>query len=548
MSELEEKLITSIENIIIKKYNIDITQGLVMLELPKDKTHGQFTTNIAMRISKLLGKKPQDIASEIKDDILDVVPELEKIEIAGPGFINFFIKSDSFSNIINIILDEDINFGKNNVGAGKKVLLEYVSANPTGSLHLGHARGAVWGDTCARLMNASGFNCLREYYINDAGNQINNLAVSIDARYKELFGLPLDIPEGGYHAEDIIEIAKMIKDRDGDKWLNADDKEKLDYFREFGMQIELQNIKNDLKLYRCEFDSWISEKSLYEKGLVDKTVDTMKQKGLIYEEDGALWFQSTKYGDDKDRVLKKTDGSFTYFTPDIANHLHKIERGYETLIDLWGADHAGYIDRMKNALYALGYSKDTLTVDIIQMVRLIENGNEVKMSKRSGKSYTIRDLCDEVGVDTARYFFIDKALDSQMDFDLGLAKLKTNENPVFYIQYAYVRLNSIMNKVSEIKKLDKYNLLNDEQEITILRQLSLFPKVVAESAVKRAPNKLCNYIYSLAKLINSYYVSCSILNAETEALRQERLALIKATSIVLKNAFNLIGIEALEKM
>lgn len=548
MSILEEKLIKSITDVIIKKYNIETPDGLVMLELPKDKSHGQFTTNIAMRISKLVSKNPRDIASEIKDDILNSVSDLEKIEVAGPGFINFFIKSDSFSDIINTILDDGDNFGKNNVGNGKKVLIEYVSANPTGSLHLGHARGAVWGDCCARLMNASGFDCLREYYINDAGNQINNLAISIDARYKELFGMPLNIPEGGYHAEDIIEIAKLIKSQDGDKWLNADEDEKLSYFREFGMKVELENIKKDLKLYRCEFDSWISEKSLYEKGLVEKSLDEMKNKGLIYEEDGALWFRSTKYGDDKDRVLKKSDGSYTYFTPDIANHLYKIERGYNKLIDLWGADHAGYIDRMKNALYALGYEKDTLEVDIIQMVRLVENGIEVKMSKRSGKSYTIRDLCEEVGVDTARYFFIDKALDNQMDFDLGLARLKTNENPVFYIQYAYVRLHSIMNKIDNIKKLDKYNLLTDDQEVTILRQLSLFPKVVGEAAEKRSPNKLCNYIYQLAKLINSYYVSCSILNAETEELKQERLALIKATSIVLKNAFNLIGIEALEKM
>ena len=548
MSILEEKLIKAISEVIVKKYNIELTEGLVMLELPKDKSHGQFTTNIAMRLSKNLGKNPRDIANELVDDILSSNSDIEKIEVAGPGFINFFIKSDSFSDVINVILDADEKFGNNDSGTGKKILIEYVSANPTGSLHLGHARGAVWGDCCARLMNASGYDCLREYYVNDAGNQINNLALSIDARYKELFGMPLDIPEGGYHGEDIIEIAKLIKEKDNDKWLNAPEDEKFSYFRDFGMQVELDNIKKDLKQYRCEFDSWISEKSLYEKGLVEKSLDEMRAKGLLYELDGALWFRSTEYGDDKDRVLKKSDGSYTYFTPDIANHLYKIERGYRKLVNLWGADHAGYIDRMKNALYALGYEKDTLEVDIIQMVRLVENGQEVKMSKRSGKSYTIRDLCDEVGVDTARYFFIDKALDVQMDFDLGLARLKTNENPVFYIQYAYVRLHSIMNRVDSIKKLDKYNLLTDEQEVTILRQLSLFPKVVADAAEKRSPNKVCNYIYALAKLVNSYYVSCSILNAETEELKNERLALIKATSIVLKNAFNLIGIEAIEKM
>ncbi len=547
MTNLEEKIIENLKKIIKENYNIEVEDNLVMLELPKNKDNGQFTTNVAMRLAKRLSKSPYEIGNEIKNKILNSIDEIEKIEIAGAGFINFFIKSDNFSNIIKDIINSGEDYGKNNEGKGEKVLLEYVSANPTGALHLGHARGAVWGDCCARIMKFSGFNCLREYYVNDAGNQINNLAISIDIRYRELFGEILEMPDGCYHADDIIEIAKLIKEKDGDKWIKADENEKIKYMKKFGMEYELDKIKKDLKYYKCEFDSWISEQKFYDDGLIDEILKKMKDMNLTYEKDGAIWFKSSDFGDDKDRVLKKSTGEYTYFTPDIANHIYKLKRGYKKLVNLWGGDHFGYIARMTYALTALGYPKDTLEVDIIQMVRLIENGEEVKMSKRSGHSFTIRELCDDVGVDTARYFFINKALDSQLDFDLSLARMKTNENPVFYIQYAYVRLKSILRKVEKITIPNSFDNLNNEDEVLILSHISQFPTVVAECAKKRAPNKMCNYLYKLAKLVNSYYVSYNVLNAEDE-IKNERIAFVKAIEITMKNIFDLLGIEAIEKM
>ncbi len=545
---MEEKLILNILKILETEFDIKGEKDLVYIEIPKERKNGQYTTNVAMRIAKKINKNPREIGEIIKTRLIDSVEELERIEIAGPGFINFFIKYNNFSKIINEVLEKKEDYGRNDTGKNEKVLIEYVSANPTGKLHLGHVRGAVWGDCCARIMKFSQYDVLKEYYVNDAGNQINNLAISIDIRYRELFGEKNEMPEGCYHGDDIISIAKHIKEIDGDKWLKADEKEKLDYMKKVGMKIELDNIIEDLKHYRCEFDSFISEQTFYDKGLIEKVLNDMKEKNLTYEKDGALWFKSSEFNDDKDRVLKKSDGSYTYFTPDIANHIYKLERGYKKLVDLWGGDHSGYIARMNCALLALGYPIGTLEVDIIQMVRLIENGEEVKMSKRLGHAFSLRELCDDVGVDTARYFFIDKAIDCQLDFNLDLARMKTNENPVFYIQYAYVRLNAIINKAENIEETKEYNNLNAPEEIEILRHISLFPNVVGECAKKRAPNKLCNYIYKLAKYVNSYYVSYSILNAESEELKRERLSLIKAVKIVLKNSFDLIGIEALEKM
>ena len=548
MNKLEQSLIAKIEEVLKEKYDVVAEEGLVMIEIPKDSSKGDYSTNIAMRLTKILRRKPQEIAAEIVEALNVKVEEASKIEIAGPGFINFWIKKDTLANIINVVVKEGENYGHNNSGNGYPVLVEYVSANPTGVLHLGHARGAAWGDSVCRLYKASGYNCLREYYINDAGNQIDMLGLSLQARYRELFGLDFKLPEDGYHGPDVIKIAERIKEEQGDKLLNMPEEEALEFFKTEGKRLEMERIRTDLEYYRVGFDSWISEKSLFASGKVDNVMVRMKDLGLTYEKDGAIWFKSTEYGDDKDRVLKKSDGFYTYLTPDIANHMDKFDRGYKKLVNLWGADHHGYIPRMKAAIEAMGYPKDSLEVDIIQMVRLVENGQEVKMSKRTGNAVTIRELCDDIGVDAARYFFLSRALDSHLDFDLGLARKKTNENPVYYAQYAHARICSILKQVEEVKLQDSYSLLTTEKETELLKYINEFPNVVADAAITRAPNKICNYIQKLAAYFHSFYGACKVIDHNNEALTNERLALLLATKITLKNALTFLGVDAPETM
>ncbi|MGN1343062.1 MAG: arginine--tRNA ligase, partial [Traorella sp.] len=421
MNKIELDLVNSIKAAVNECFDIEPEDGLVMIEIPKDNTKGDYSTNIAMRLTKILHQNPQSIAKALVEKLETSLENVEKIEIAGPGFINFRIKKSELANVINTVLDAGDDYGKNDSGKGLKVLVEYVSANPTGALHLGHARGAAWGDSITRLLKKSGYDCLREYYVNDAGNQINMLGESIYARYLEMFGREFTLPEDGYHGPDVIEITKEIKEEVGDKYLYVSKEEACAFFKEEGKKRELARIVEDLKYYRVEFDSWISEAEIVAQNRVNAVMDKMVEMGLTYEKDGAIWFKSTEYGDDKDRVLKKSDGFYTYLTPDIANHVYKFERGYEKLVNLWGADHHGYIPRMKAAIEAMGYGKDALEVDIIQMVRLVENGQEVKMSKRTGNAITIRELCDDIGVDSARYFFVARAVDTHLDFDLGLA-------------------------------------------------------------------------------------------------------------------------------
>ena len=545
---IEDKIIEKISEILKEKYDYLADDGLIMLEIPKDNRNGDYSTNVAMRLSKQLKNNPQVIANSLKDS-LENLDEIERIEIAGPGFINFWLKKSSMANIINTILDKKDDYGSSDTGKGKKYLEEYVSANPTGPLHCGHARGAAWGDSVARIMNKAGYDLTREYYINDAGAQISNLGKSLYGRYRELFGLDFTIPEDGYMGPDVIEIAKQIKETDGDKYLNMPEDEAVKIFMDLGKKKELERIKEDLKYYRCDFDSWISEQWIYDQGLVEKAVETMDEKGLLYDKDGAIWFESTKYGDTKDRVLKKSDGYYTYMTPDIANHIYKYDRGYEYLVNIWGADHHGYIPRMKAALEALGYPRDNLIVDLCQMVRMVENGEEVKMSKRTGNAITLRELCDDIGVDCTRYFFLSKALDTHMDFDLTLARTKNNDNPVYYAQYAYARICSVLRQASEqYHKQDSYNLLNDPKEIDLLKHIASFPDVVADAAINRAPNKICNYIQKLAQYFHSFYGACKINDANNPELTNERLALCDATRITLKNALELLGVSAPEQM
>ena len=545
---LEEKLIDSITRILTERFDIETEEGMVMIETPKDNKNGDYSTNIAMRLTKILKRRPQEIAEIFREELLKDLDNVDRIEIAGPGFINFWFRKGALADIINTVIHENENFGHSDAGKGLKVLEEYVSANPTGPLHCGHARGACWGDSVARIMNASGYQVTREYYINDAGAQIRNLGKSLLARYRELFSLDFDLPEDGYHGPDVIEIAKQIKEKEGDRYLDLPEEEAIRIFMDLGKKLELQRIKEDLKYYDCEFDSWISEQWIFDQGMVEKAVESMNEKGLLYEQDGAIWFKASQYGDEKDRVLKKSDGYYTYMTSDIANHVYKFDRGYDLLVNIWGADHHGYIPRMKASMKALGYPSDHLEVDLCQMVRMIENGKEVKMSKRTGNAITLRELIDDIGFDSARYFFLSKALDTHLDLDLNLARSQTNDNPVFYIQYAYARICSVLKQTQPFTQQDSYELLNDPKETDLLKHIRSFTDTVADAADTRSPNKICNYAYKLANYFHSFYGACKINDPSAPELSNERLALIEATRITLKNALYLLGVNAPESM
>ena len=530
----------------VEDYNLE----QIVIEIPKDKAHGDYSSNIAMQLTKVLRRNPREIAQGIVESIHKDDGNIDHVEIAGPGFINLFLKKDAMTSIIKEVLSENEDYGKSDFGKGVKYNIEYVSANPTGDLHLGHAKGAAVGDSTCRIMKAAGYDVTSEYYINDAGNQITNLALSLYARYLQTFGIEKELPADGYHGKDVIEIARDIKEKIGDQFVNADEKEAIAYFRKVGTEFELQKIKDILKEFRVQHDVWFSETSLYEDNKVVPTIQKLKDKGYTYEADGALWFKSTEFGDDKDRVLIKSDGSYTYLTPDIAYHLNKLDRGYEYLVDLLGADHHGYIARMKAAIQALGYNADQLNIDIMQMVRMVENGDVVKMSKRTGNAVTIKDLIEDIGVDATRYFFVSKAASSPFDFDLGLAKSKSNDNPVYYAQYAHARMCSIERQAQtiDIEPAEHYELLTHEKEIELVKHINEFRNEIAESARQRAPHKIANYIQKLAQLFHSFYNECYVIDDNNKELSSQRLALVKASQITLKNALNLIGVSAPEKM
>lgn len=546
---IEEKIVNVLKQIVKDIFHLEPEEGLVMIEIPKENSNGDYSTNLAMRLTKILKRRPQEIAAQIKEEAEKRLDIVDSIDIAGPGFINFWLKKDAMANIINTVIDQNEAYGSSDAGKGLKVLEEYVSANPTGPLHCGHARGACWGDSCVRIMKKAGYDVTREYYINDAGAQVLNLGKSLLGRYRELYGLDFTLPEDGYHGPDVIEIAKQIKEEYGDKYLNMKEEDAIEELREVGRTLELERIRKDLAYYGCEFDSWISEKWILSQGKVSDAVEKMKEMGLTYESEGALWFASSKYGDDKDRVLVKSDGYYTYLTPDIANHIHKFERGYDLLVNIWGADHHGYIPRMKAAMKALGYDPDHLQVDLCQMVRMIENGKEVKMSKRTGNAITLRELIDDIGLDCARYFFLSKALDTHLDFDLTLARTQSNDNPVYYAQYAYARICSVLRQAkAPYRKKDSYSLLKDTKEVDLLKHISSFADVVADSAANRSPNKICNYVQKLATYFHSFYGACKINDPQNPELSNERLALCDATRITLKNALELLGVSAPESM
>ncbi|MCY8029213.1 arginine--tRNA ligase [Bacillus inaquosorum] len=524
----------------------------VILETPKDKTHGDYSTNMAMQLARIAKKAPRQIAEEIVAHFDKGKASIEKLDIAGPGFINFYMNNQYLTKLIPSVLEAGEAYGETNIGNGERVQVEFVSANPTGDLHLGHARGAAVGDSLCNVLSKAGYDVSREYYINDAGNQINNLALSVEVRYFEALGLEKPMPEDGYRGEDIIAIGKRLAEEYGDRFVNEEESERLAFFRDYGLKYELEKLRKDLENFRVPFDVWYSETSLYQNGKIDKALEALREKGHVYEEDGATWFRSTAFGDDKDRVLIKKDGSYTYLLPDIAYHKDKLDRGFDKLINVWGADHHGYIPRMKAAIEALGYENGTLEVEIIQLVHLYKNGEKMKMSKRTGKAVTMRDLIEEVGLDAVRYFFAMRSADTHMDFDLDLAVSTSNENPVYYAQYAHARICSMLRQGEEqglkpAADLD-FSHIQSEKEYDLLKTIGGFPEAVAEAAEKRIPHRVTNYIYDLASSLHSFYNAEKVIDPENEEKSRARLALMKATQITLNNALQLIGVSAPEKM
>ncbi|MGE7664413.1 arginine--tRNA ligase [Ureibacillus composti] len=551
-----EQLQQSIKEVLaaaVKKAGLveDGAEYNIHIETPKDKANGDFATNLAMQLTKLAKKPPRAIAEAILENIETDGTSIEKVEIAGPGFINITVKKDFLADVVKAVKEQGENYGRSNTGNSEKVQVEFVSANPTGDLHLGHARGAAYGDSLCNVLDFAGFDVSREYYINDAGNQINNLAYSLEARYKQALGLEAEMPEDGYHGADIIEIAKKLVDEFGNSILEKSSEERFEFFRKHGLRLELAKLQNDLENFRVKFDVWYSETSLYENGKIDVALDKLKANGHVYEEDGATWFRSTTFGDDKDRVLIKQGGSYTYLTPDIAYHEDKINRGFDKLINIWGADHHGYIPRMKAAIQALGYDRDKLEVEVIQMVQLYKNGEKYKMSKRTGNAVTMRELVEEVGLDAVRYYFVKTACDSHMDFDLDLAVSQSNENPVYYAQYAHARICSIIRSASEQgfeASIENLNLLTAEKEVEVLKKVGAFPQIVAEAAKHRTPHRIANYIQELAASFHSFYNAEKVINPDNKELTESRLALINAVRITVANALRLIGVSAPEKM
>lgn len=525
----------------------------IVLEVPKDKAHGDFATNAAMQLTRIAKKNPRQIAEEILAKLDYSKAGIEKAEIAGPGFINFTLGKGYLYPILLEVYRAGENYGRIQQGNGQKAQVEFVSANPTGSLHLGHARGAAVGDALCNLLDFAGYEVTREYYINDAGNQIANLSKSIEARYLQELGQDAEMPEDGYHGEDIKGFARELVAEQGDKLLSMEPEARAAFLRKYGLEKELAKIKRDLERFRVRFDVWFSETSLYEDGQVEASLAELREKGQTYEQEGATWLKTTDYGDDKDRVLVKNDGTYTYLTPDIAYHRNKYDRGFDRIINIWGADHHGYIPRVKAAMQAIGKDPEKLIVLIAQMVSLFQDGEKVKMSKRTGKAVTMVDLMDEVGVDPIRYFFTMRSMDSHLDFDMDLAVSTSNENPVYYVQYAYARICSIFRQAEEqgISVLAPENAdltkLTAEHEFDLLRKIGELPEEIGVAAANYAPHRLVRYVYDLASLFHSYYRAERVITDDAEQTAA-RLVLLGGVRTALANVLGLIGVSAPEKM
>ena len=528
----------------LSNLGVEVDLSSIVIERSKDKSHGDYATTVALQMARTLHKSPREIANQLVEHLkADFV---SNIEIAGPGFINFFVKSDSLSSVIKTIIELGDNYGQLEAKNEDKINVEFVSANPTGDLHLGHARGAAIGDSICRLYKKAGYNVTREYYVNDAGNQINNLAKSLRVRYHEaLNDNSLEFPEDGYHGEDLVNIAKIMVEEVGDKYL-VDSDEAFNYFKTRGTELELAKLIKDLEMFRVSFDVFSSELAIRNAGKVEKVLEDLKP--YIYENENATFLRTTAISDDKDRVLIKSDGAYTYLLPDIAYHQDKLQRGFTKLIDCLGADHHGYIERMKSSLVMLGYQKEALEIELIQMVRLFKDGKEYKMSKRTGNAVSMKELCEEVGVDAVRYFFVSRASSSHLDFDLDLASKMESSNPVYYAQYAHARLCAVKEKAKDYALDYEGKLLGNPKEVSLLKILVDFPKEVGQSAIARTPYKMTNYIQKLATAIHEFYSECRVIDDSNLELTASRLALAEASRIVMKNALELIGVNAPWKM
>ena len=523
----------------------------VFLEVPPEKAFGDFATNFAMQAARSLKSNPRKIAEAVTARLK--LPWLDRSEIAGPGFINFFLKTDWLFDLLQAILDQGEDYGNTDFGRRKKIQLEFVSANPTGPLHVGHGRGAAFGSALANLLAAAGYDVQKEFYINDAGNQIDNLTLSVEARYLELLGQKVEFPEAGYHGRDIIETARRIVDNSGSRYFLMPPSERREVFKQLALAEKLAALKDDLESFGVEFDVWFSEQSLFDNDAVKAACRQLREKGHAYDKDGAFWLRSTEFGDDKDRVIIRDNGAPTYLASDIAYHDNKFRRGFETVINIWGADHHGYIPRMKAAMAALGYEPERLEVLVLQMVSLYQGGELVKMSKRTGQGVTLTELIEEVGRDAARYFIIMRSLDSQLDFDLDLAKSHSNDNPVYYVQYAHARIMSILRQMTEAQiafdpaEKAELSLLSTPFELDLIRKLGDYPNEVSTAARDRAPHRIARYAHELAGEFHSFYNACRVLGVAPE-LTGARLALVTATQRVLRHCLGILGVAAPNKM
>lgn len=525
----------------------------VVIEKPKDPKLGDFSTNLAMTLAKPERKSPKVIAEVICKYLKNGSGQVEKVETAGPGFINITMARSFFFQRLLQAAEAGAKFGESSVGNRKKVLVEYVSANPTGPLHVGHGRGAAVGNTLSNILLKAGFDLKTEYYVNDVGSQMNILGRSTWLRYREALHETVEFPDNHYQGEYIRDIAGEIIDRRGDEFLAKSEEEALPFFRDYASKWVLDGVKKDLKEFRVEFDNWFSEKTLYESEAVDNALDWLKEKGFIYEKEGAVWLKSSAFQDDKDRVIVKRNGERTYFCSDIAYHQNKVRRGFEKLIDLFGADHHGYVLRMQAVMQALGYDREVFKALLVQFVSLKRGGEKVAMSTRSGEFVTLKELVDEVGVDAARYFFLSKSCDSHLDFDLELARKETLENPVFYIQYAHARVCNVFLTadkqgvaVPDRKEVD-LSLLAEEEEIQLVKKILTFPEVVEKSALSLEVHRISHYLHDLAAVFHGYY-SKSRMVTENRALTRTRLFLLFCLRITIRNGLSLMGVSAPNKM
>jgi len=522
----------------------------VVLERPRDPSHGDVATNLALTLAKTLGQKPRAIAERLIA-ALELPPGLvRKTEIAGPGFINFFLAEAQVVSVLPSIIAAGADYGKTDIGRQQKINVEFVSANPTGPLHVGHGRGAALGDGIAALLEWTGWKVTREFYVNDAGTQIDKMARSLWARVQQSAGRSAAIPEGGYHGEYLTELAQQILKKEGKRFADLPEAEGIRRCREIGVQAQRAEQDHDLAEFGVRFDVVSSESSIYERGLIDATLAELAKLGHSFTSEGALWLRTTELGDDKDRVLKKSDGTYTYLVPDIAYHRDKHERGFVRAIDVWGADHHGYIPRMRAALQALNYPKDFFHVEIVQLVRVMRGGEEVRFSKRSGEFVSLRDLFEETGVDAARYFFLMKRGDSQFVFDVDLAKSQTEENPVFYVQMAHARMSGIFRVASRDPagvRAEGVDLavLTQSEEIELIKELAEFPDLVRRAAAAYEPHRITGYLEGLARIAHAWYHKYRVLGEPEEAAR---LVLARAVQQVLANGLTLLGIRAPERM